>query len=68
MKALKVEFECPACGGILKKIYPAETLNHLKRNLGIEIRCGCGMKSGFRILNFSLANLVLEESKIKDKK
>ena len=64
MKALKVKLECPSCGNILHKYYPADNIEMLKRNLvKPNIRCSCGRKGSFSILGFGDAEYELKEGK-----
>ncbi len=54
MKGLEVEMECPSCGQILKKGFPADSLLQLKRNLiQGDTKCGCGRTGEFTVLNYS---------------
>lgn len=62
MKALKVRLECPSCGNILYKYYPADNIEMLKRNLvRPNIKCSCGRNGSFKIIDFAGAEYELKE-------
>ena len=52
MKGLEIKFECPACGNVILKSFPADTVKMLKKTLDADGTCSCGRKGGFKILSF----------------
>jgi len=57
MKAIKMNFECPSCGNILKKICPADSVAQMKKTLEEPSSCGCGRKGKFKLFDFVITEL-----------
>lgn len=68
MIGIRLKWECPSCGNIIKTVSPFWD-TEVRKKVAEPKKCGCNNKSNFKLLNFSKCTyLVLPEgTKIVDK-
>lgn len=60
---LKAEWECPACGNLLKTQFPAWSKKILKASFDEPKGCGCGRKGNFNLSSLKECYYTVEEDK-----